>query len=333
MQFFLIHPLLFLHLIIIVFLLSHSQPILAQNPAACNSTCGSLTVKYPFGTGYGCGSPAFFPYVTCDQASDQLLLTTHTGSYPITSISYSTSTLTITPPSMSTCTSMKPSFSNLGLDWAGPFQLGPSIFLLLSCYPPTSSLTFKGSPVCDPSSSHLCASIYTCPSVVNLGLPLFPPANTCCVYAPANLNPKGELDLRALKCGAYVSVVAFGNYPTDPARWEYGVELKYDHGNMDIYDTATACDACERSEGVCGYTPPSNQFICVCKNGVNTSTDCRSYYFGSWSSASIITQSLGQFTVDYWPASASVLVSGKAQEELYNVGIKTKATIAVPWHL
>jgi hypothetical protein len=43
---------------------------------------------------------------------------------------------------------------------------------------PTSSLT-----LCDPSYSHLCASLYTCPAVVFVGLPLFP---------PTNLNGKGE---------------------------------------------------------------------------------------------------------------------------------------------
>jgi hypothetical protein len=43
---------------------------------------------------------------------------------------------------------------------------------------PTSSLT-----LCDSSYSHLCASLYTCPAVVSVGLPLFP---------PTNLNGKGE---------------------------------------------------------------------------------------------------------------------------------------------
>ncbi|KAK9271846.1 hypothetical protein L1049_002211 [Liquidambar formosana] len=241
---FTLHPILFI-------ILFTSQLTLASSDPACRTTCGSLPVKYPFGTGYGCGSPLFHPYITCTADTDHFILTTHTGSYPITSISYTTSTLIITPPLMSTCTTMQ--FSpNLGLDWASPFQLGPSTFILLSCPPPTSSLTIKGSPVCDPSSSHLCASIYTCPAVVTLGLPLFPPTNTCCVYSPANLNTKGELDLHGLDCAGYASVVSLGEYQTDPNGWVYGVALKYNHGGLDNYNTATTCGGCERSGGVCG---------------------------------------------------------------------------------
>ncbi|KAJ8632585.1 hypothetical protein MRB53_025921 [Persea americana] len=264
MDFFFITLHLLLHLL-------YSSPTSAALPA-CKSTCGSLPVKYPLGTGPGCGSPRFHPSVSCS-SSDQLLLTTHTGSYPITSISYPTSTLTISPPLMSTCSSMHSS-PDFGLDWATPFQIGPSIFLLLSCTTPSSSLTFKGSPLCDSSNAHLCAAIYSCSSVVSLGLPLFAPTNSCCVYSPANLGPHGDLDLEGLKCAGYAPVVSLGEYPTDPSRWEYGVTLQFSDGGLDNYNFATACEACEKSKGACGYAPPSNYFVCVCKNGVNTSTDC-----------------------------------------------------------
>ncbi|XP_052196992.1 wall-associated receptor kinase-like 20 [Diospyros lotus] len=258
----------------LIFTLPAAQRTLAQEPL-CLTKCGPLDIKYPLGTGHGCGSPRFHPYITCASSYDggRLLLTTHTGSYPITSISYATSTLIITPPSMSNCTAMLPSTSNLGLDWAGPFQLGPSTFILLSCPPPTSALAVKGAAICDPSTLYLCASIYTCPAVVGLGLPLFPPTNTCCVYAPANLNPKGELDLAGLKCAGYASVVDLGDVPTDPERWKYGVELKYTEGGKDGYNISPNCLGCEMSNGVCGYAPPSNSFLCVCR-GYNTSTDC-----------------------------------------------------------
>ncbi|KAF5188813.1 wall-associated receptor kinase carboxy-terminal protein, partial [Thalictrum thalictroides] len=207
------------HLLIIA---SDQQP----SSSSCQNKCGSLEVNYPLGTGYGCGSPRFYPYVSCAPGGDQLLLTTHTGSYPITSISYTTSTITITPPQMSTCNSMQSS-SNFGLDWTSPFQLGPSVFILLACPPPTSSLSIKGTPICDTANTHLCASIHTCPAVASLGLSLFAPTSTCCVYSPANLNAKGDLDLQKLKCAAYVSVVSLGDIPTDPNRWVYGINLKY----------------------------------------------------------------------------------------------------------
>ncbi|KDP29700.1 hypothetical protein JCGZ_18635 [Jatropha curcas] len=255
----------------------------------CKTTCGSIQVKYPFGTGTGCGSPRFYPYVACSAAGDQFLLTTHTGSYPITSISYTTSTITITPPTMSTCNSMRQS-PNFGLDWASPFQIGPSTFLLLSCPPPTSSLTMKGSPVCDTSSSYLCASIYTCPAVIGLGLPLFAPTNTCCVYSPANFNGKGELDLHLLKCLGYTSIAGFHDYPTDPTRWEYGVVLNYKSGAYDDFYIDNKCNTCEISGGICGYGPPGDSFLCLCNGGINTTTDCNGHsqdlWFNTWSSNS-----------------------------------------------
>ncbi|KAB1998287.1 hypothetical protein ES319_D12G078900v1 [Gossypium barbadense] len=262
----------------IIFLIAVTvTPLLSSAAPAtpCQSNCGSLQIKYPFGTGYGCGSPRFEPYITCK--SNQLLLTTHTGSYLITAISYKDSTLTITPSAMSTCNSMQQS-PNLGLDWASPFQLGPSIFLLLSCTPPTSSLTIKGSPVCDPSSTHLCATIYTCPAVVNLRLPLFPPTNTCCVYSPANFNSKGELDLREMKCKGYASIGSFQDSPTDPSKWMYGVTLKYTNGGFDDYYMNNKCNTCEDSGGICGYSPPTNSFLCICNSGFNATTDCYNNY-------------------------------------------------------
>ncbi|XP_027367124.1 wall-associated receptor kinase-like 20 [Abrus precatorius] len=245
-------------------------PSTPTSPIACHDTCGSIQVKYPFGTGPGCGSPLFSPYITC--TSNQLILKTHTGSYPITSISYTTSTLTLTPPNMSTCTNMQTS-PNFGLDWTSPFQIGSSTFILFSCQP-SSILT---SPICDPSFDYLCASIYTCPSVVTLGMPLFPPTNTCCVYSPANLDDKGELDLKEMKCGGYASVVSLGDNPTDPTHWVYGVALKYSYGVLDNNYVTTKCSGCESSGGVCGFAPPGNGFVCVCKGGYNTSLDCSSY--------------------------------------------------------
>ncbi|XP_059641571.1 uncharacterized protein LOC132283605 [Cornus florida] len=288
---------------ILVILFTVPRRMIALDPV-CRTKCGQLEVKYPLGSGCGCGSPRFHPYVTCTPASDQLLLTTHTGSYPITSISYTTSTLTITPPSMSTCTSMQPSKTKLGLDWASPFQLGPSTFILLSCAPPTSSLTIKGTPICDPSPSYLCASIYTCPAVVSIGLPLFPPTNTCCIYSPANLNTKDELDLNALKCSGFASIVSLGQVPTDPSQWEYGVALKYTLGGWDSYNSATSCHDCEMSDGVCGYAPPGNSFVCVCKDGFNTTTDCYNYN----RLQGIIFSSTSQSTWKIWLAILAGLI-------------------------
>ncbi|EPS57286.1 hypothetical protein M569_17533, partial [Genlisea aurea] len=247
---------------------------------SCMTHCGDLRVKYPFGTGPGCGSPQFSPYIACSQNGDRLLLNTHHGSYPIDSIFYSNSTMIVAPSSMSNCRSMQRSSSYFGLEWGSPFQLGPSTFILLAC----SSYSVKGNPICEPgSSNYLCDSIYACPSVVDLGLPLFPATNTCCVYSPADLGPRDELDLRELKCGGYSSVVGLGDVPSDPEQWVYGVALKYaTGGGLGGYNIPPSCSNCEMSGGACGYAPKDESFLCVCEYG-NTSTDCYSY---GWTVAS-----------------------------------------------
>lgn len=246
-----------------------ASPPTASTPV-CHDTCGSIQVKYPFGTGPGCGSPLFNPYITCTSNGtlDQLILKTHTSSYPITSISYTTSTLILTPPYMSTCTTMQTS-PNFGIDLTAPFQISSSTFILLHCQ-------VKSSTICDTSFDYLCASLYSCPEVVSLGMPLFSPTNTCCVYSPGNLDGKGELNLRENDCSGYTSVVSLGDNPTDPTHWVYGVALKYTHGVFDDIVT-TKCTSCESSGGVCGYAPPGSGFVCVCKSGYNTSLDCSNY--------------------------------------------------------
>ncbi|PIN12916.1 hypothetical protein CDL12_14464 [Handroanthus impetiginosus] len=260
------------HLIAPLIIITISPRTTLSLEPACKTHCGSLEIKYPLGTGHGCGSPRFHPYVACSSDGNHFLLTTHTGIYPITSISYSTSVITIAPPCMSNCTFMLPSPTNFGLDWPSPFQIGPSTFILLAC----SAAAVDGNPICDPSSIYLCPSIYNCPGVVSLGLPPFPSTNTCCVYSPANLDSDDELDLRQLKCAGYSSVLELGEVPADAQQWRFGVALKYTLGGLDGYNIAPSCHGCEMSGGVCGYAPPANSFVCVCESG-NTTTDCYSF--------------------------------------------------------
>lgn len=78
MEFPFVHPSIPL-LSIFIFLLPSS--IHAQ---MCQRNGGKETLKYPFGSNSDCGSPLFQPHITCNQP--KLTFTTHTGTYPITSI-------------------------------------------------------------------------------------------------------------------------------------------------------------------------------------------------------------------------------------------------------
>ncbi|CAN6485104.1 unnamed protein product [Victoria cruziana] len=266
----------------ITFVLLLSCITLTSVAGTCSNRCGSLDVKYPLGTGPGCGDPRFRSSISCLN-QQQLIFSTHTGSYPIKSIDYSKSTITILDPGMSTCSFMKSS-PNFGLDWTAPFQLDSSIFVLLHCNSP-SSLVYKGNPLCDTSNSHICFSLYSCPGIVSFGVPPYSQAaaSSCCVYSPVNLGPADDINLNSLHCSTYTSILSFGESPTDPTQWEYGVRLKYNYG-VDS-NIPSVCNDCERSNGVCGYAMPRNTFVCACQNGVNTTSTCYGQE-GFWSSSS-----------------------------------------------
>uniref|UniRef100_A0A0C9RQG5 TSA: Wollemia nobilis Ref_Wollemi_Transcript_25208_1404 transcribed RNA sequence n=1 Tax=Wollemia nobilis TaxID=56998 RepID=A0A0C9RQG5_9CONI len=237
--------------------------------AACRDVCGNLQVKYPFGTGPGCGDPKFQSYVRC--VNQKLMLTTHTGSYRITSVDYDNHVILIADPLMSTCNAMQNSGS-FGLDWSAPFKLKNDVFVLLGCSS-SSSLFNAHNSVCDTGSAHICSSLYSCPGVTGLGLPPNSPISSCCVYSPINLGPADDLNLPKLQCSSYTSVYNFGDDPTNPRRWKYGIALLYGFSMNNNYFT-TACNDCQQSAGVCGYTGMARSFVCVCKNGVNTTANC-----------------------------------------------------------
>lgn len=98
----------------------------------CQNYCGKIPIKYPFGTGPGCGDLHFQPYVTCND-QQQLTFTTHTGCYTITSIVYNHQIIYITDLSMSTC-AWKRTSKGFSLDWNVPFSFNDAtMFALLDC--------------------------------------------------------------------------------------------------------------------------------------------------------------------------------------------------------
>ncbi|KAG8498442.1 hypothetical protein CXB51_004936 [Gossypium anomalum] len=242
---------------------------------ACQRTCGNLPIKFPFGTGPGCGDPRFQQYVTCDQ--QKLTLTTHTGNYPITNIDYSNQVIYISDPSMSTCGCSQPS-KGFGLDWDAPFSFtDDNVFTLLDCST-TSSPIFRSNsynvdnssavPLCDKQGTPICSYLYSCRAISMLNLPI----STCCIYTPVDLGPSFEFNLPKLQCSSYFAFYSFSGQESNPDNWKYGISLKY---KFNVYnDYPNACVDCEKSSGACGYTGSYNSFICNCPNGINTTSTC-----------------------------------------------------------
>ncbi|XP_031505889.1 wall-associated receptor kinase 5-like [Nymphaea colorata] len=272
------------------FFIAGPLPVLSQ---ACKSSCGDLPIRYPFGTGPGCGDPRFQNFVTCKcdspQGRERLVLTAASGSYTIQWIDYGNHIIYIQDPTISTCSCMQPS-RGFALDWSAPFSFPENtVFALLGCSV-TASPVFNNSfnnnfkknnaPLCDVSGGPICSQIYACPAVVGLNLPLYSPASSCCVYSPVDLGPSFDMDLKKLQCESYTAVIDFDYRQLDAAKWKYGIALKYRFSVNNVYPLS--CLQCENSNGVCGYVGSYNSFACNCPFGVTTSTDC-SFQESFWS--------------------------------------------------
>ncbi|KAL8518853.1 hypothetical protein ACS0TY_009988 [Phlomoides rotata] len=246
----------------------------------CQKTCGTLPIKYPFGTGPGCGDPRFQPYVTC--TDQKLTLSTHTGCYTITSIDYNSQVIYISDPTMSTCSCTQPS-KGFGLDWNAPFSFHDNtVFALLDCST-TSSPIYRGGddgsnstfPMCDSQGGSICSLLYSCEAISRLSLPI----STCCVYTPVDLGPSFEMDLQKLHCTSYSALYGFNGQESNPELWKYGIALKYKFNFNNDYPSL--CATCEKSNGVCGFNSNSyKSFTCNCLDGLNRTTDC---FYGTWS--------------------------------------------------
>ncbi|KAK6921909.1 Pentatricopeptide repeat [Dillenia turbinata] len=245
----------------------------------CLSNCGFISVKFPFGTGFGCGHPDFSRYIKCSSGS--LQLSTSSGIYTVSSIDYTSNTLVVTDPLMSTCTSMQNSGS-FSLDQASPFTImSGNIFVLLGCST-TSPVFDPNEDLCDTGSgSRVCQGLYSCKGVTGIGLETNAPVSTCCVYeSPVGIGPGYTLDLPKLQCSSYSSIYGFGENERDPAKWNFGISLQF-NGSYD----SNACKDCEASGGLCGFANSDESFACICQNGMNTTNNCfgRGYaWSGAW---------------------------------------------------
>lgn len=248
----------------------------------CHDKCGNIPIKFPFGSGPGCGNPRFSRYIQC--TSGQFHLSTASGVYTISSIDYTTNTVVITDPFMSTCSSMHNS-GGFTMDGDTPFTATPdNIFVLVGCST-TSPVFDRMADFCDTGSGrNVCRGLYSCKGVSGIGLEPYGSVETCCVYN----NPVGlgvGLDLPKLQCSSYSALYGFGGSEGDPMKWEYGIMVKY---NGSDYMRSDACRNCEESGGFCGFSGFNDSFSCKCPNAVNTTVNC----YGRGSSLSLSPPSL-----------------------------------------
>lgn len=266
---------LLLSLLFFFKIISAALPIIPIN-GTCHDTCGSIPVKFPFGTGFGCGHPDFSRYVRCSSSSSSsstgtLQFSTGTGIYDISSIDYSLNTLVLKDPLMSTCFSMQNS-GGFSLDHTSPFTLtDDNIFVLLGCSR-TSPVFDPDEGLCDTgSATRVCKGLYSCNAVTGIGLQQNGPTSTCCIYdSPTRFGPGGySLDVQKLQCSSYSTVYGFGDDRGNPMKWKFGISLKYN----DSYYT-DSCKDCESSGGFCGFSGLGESFACICRNGGNSTNNC-----------------------------------------------------------
>ncbi|KAL8550229.1 hypothetical protein ACS0TY_008888 [Phlomoides rotata] len=247
---------------------SHAIPSIIPLNTTCHDKCGSIPIKFPFGSGFGCGNPRFSRYIKC--TSGELRLSTASGVYTISSIDYTTSTAVIKDPFMSTCSSMQNSGS-FTMDDTTPFSVtADNMFVLLGCST-TSPVFDPMADFCDTGSGrNVCRGLYSCKGVSGIGLDPDGSVSTCCVYDPIRFGGvQVGLDLPKLQCSSYSAVYGFGGSEGDPMKWEYGIMVKYN-----VSDYSDACKNCEESGGFCGYSGLGEAFSCKCPNGVNTTVNC-----------------------------------------------------------
>ncbi|KAG6398887.1 hypothetical protein SASPL_140358 [Salvia splendens] len=260
------------HILLLTLLLINIHPLPSLPlPGTCRDTCGPTPIKYPFGSGSGCGHPAFSRHLKCSPGGALRLSTAGDAYLDVSSIDYASGSLVAADPLMSTCASMQNSGS-FALDPGSPFSLSPdNIFALVGCST-TSPVFDPDADFCDTGSGqNVCRGLYSCKGVEGIGLEPHEPISTCCVYEPGEVlaGSGSGLDLPKLQCSSYSAVYGFGGSEGDPMRWQYGILLRFN----DSYESSD-CRNCEDSGGFCGFEGVEESFVCRCRNGVNSTVNC-----------------------------------------------------------
>ncbi|XP_066335429.1 uncharacterized protein [Miscanthus floridulus] len=252
-------------------------PSTTAGGGVCRESCGDIPVRYPLGIDDGCGSPYYRNMLTCaDNAT--LRLRTPSGTYPVAGADYSDPHLVVTDPSMWTCARPFTSVhaAPFSLDTSTRFSLSPrNDYLFFDCDEarvivaprPASCDRYPGrcDSACD-SAGYLCRNLPGCRGALDES------NMSCCAY-----RPRAAESVRAMlrHCEAYTSVHwravgdKFPPYDQVPA---YGVRVDFE---VPITTRCLQCQDKRRGDGgTCGFDPATRDFVCICGDGRNSTTDC-----------------------------------------------------------
>lgn len=157
---------------------------------SCRSTCGGISIQYPFGIDEGCGSSEFSNALQCS-STNILTFATPSGFYPVQSIDYSNKTIALTDPTMTTCGGGLATGKNFSLHATGKFHLsGNGNLLLLNCKT-NASLVHSSLFSCNESAS-VCSAFKTCTDYGNTNTSKL--VTTCCALTQKS-NSSFDLSL------------------------------------------------------------------------------------------------------------------------------------------
>lgn len=128
--------------------------------APCRTSCGNISLGYPFGIDPGCGNPEFSSLLQCTNGS-VLDLVADSGVYPVQSVDYGKKTLTLKDTSMTTCSGGIVQGRNFTVSPGSRLFLSRNAQLLLLNCVENATLPKSSEFSCNASAS-VCSAFKTC---------------------------------------------------------------------------------------------------------------------------------------------------------------------------
>lgn len=269
--------------------------ILSVAASLCRTSCGAVTVSYPFGIDDGCGAPQLRRALSCNDTV--LFFETPSGSYKVQSIDYEKQSVLMYDPLMSTCSILQPhhDFIMTDVQYAVIPPSDDTVFAILNCSIDSPVLNHYKYLCFDNVGGHSCDELYgacnsfrlfhaagagtnTSPPInvlpeTNLSSPVSnsPPATSilprppCCFTRYSTVK---FMSMNMLDCTHYTTVVGGDKLSgVGPLDWVYGIRLTYA-----VPDSG--CSRCKRSGGTCGFDADSEAALCLCSGTVNATREC-----------------------------------------------------------